>query len=181
MKTCSKCKTDKSCDNFRSVKPGKGCKLNLHSWCRECERVARRKHYADNPEKYKDWNKQWNEANPERRRELERTRDRLKKSAAYKNWAANNKDKLRAYDHNYRARLRNAEGVLTSQVILSVLATYGELCLKCGSTKNIEIDHVVPLSRGGTNLFDNLQPLCKSCNSGKGGRNDADYRPQGRR
>ncbi len=33
---------------------------------------------------------------------------------------------------------------------------------------NMEIDHVVPLSRGGTNEFSNLQVLCKACNRLKG-------------
>lgn len=36
-------------------------------------------------------------------------------------------------------------------------------CANCGSTNNLEVDHIVPLSRGGTNDIDNLRILCKSC------------------
>ena len=43
----------------------------------------------------------------------------------------------------------------------------GNKCVICGSTENITIDHIVPITKGGTNDIDNLQPLCKSCNSSK--------------
>lgn len=43
-------------------------------------------------------------------------------------------------------------------------------CQHCRETRNLEIDHVVPLSRGGSNDFGNLQILCKSCNCRKGDR-----------
>ena len=41
-------------------------------------------------------------------------------------------------------------------------------CVKCGSKKNLEIDHVVPLARGGSNRLENLQLLCQRCNRMKG-------------
>lgn len=40
-------------------------------------------------------------------------------------------------------------------------------CKQCGSTENLEIDHIVPLARGGSNELDNLQILCKKCNRRK--------------
>lgn len=40
-------------------------------------------------------------------------------------------------------------------------------CLICGSIENIEIDHIIPLSKWGTNDINNLQPLCRSCNGKK--------------
>lgn len=43
-------------------------------------------------------------------------------------------------------------------------------CAYCGSTKDITVDHVVPLSRGGKHQQDNLAPACFSCNSSKGAR-----------
>lgn len=44
----------------------------------------------------------------------------------------------------------------------------GRKCLKCGTEESLSLDHIVPLSAGGTNDDDNLQTLCKRCNSAKG-------------
>jgi 5-methylcytosine-specific restriction endonuclease McrA len=56
-----------------------------------------------------------------------------------------------------------------------VFEMYGKQCLCCGSTKQISLDHVVSVKNGGENSIENLQPLCKSCNSTKGFRT-IDYR-----
>jgi len=45
---------------------------------------------------------------------------------------------------------------------------YGNRCLACGDTGvALEADHVVPLTRGGTDGISNIQPLCESCNRRK--------------
>ena len=36
-------------------------------------------------------------------------------------------------------------------------------CAQCGAVVDLETDHIVPLHRGGTNAWSNLQSLCKSC------------------
>lgn len=41
-------------------------------------------------------------------------------------------------------------------------------CLNCGDWRDLCADHIVPLSGGGPTTFDNLQTLCRSCNSRKG-------------
>jgi len=45
----------------------------------------------------------------------------------------------------------------------------GGRCVKCGSQKNLEYDHIIPLSKGGGNTARNLQLLCEDCNRAKGG------------
>jgi 5-methylcytosine-specific restriction endonuclease McrA len=39
----------------------------------------------------------------------------------------------------------------------------GSRCMQCGSTVQLELDHVVPLSRGGNNDPSNLRMLCHAC------------------
>ena len=49
-------------------------------------------------------------------------------------------------------------------------------CVKCGSNDDIVKDHIKPIYQGGSDGLDNLQPLCKKCNSSKG-PDTTDYRP----
>ena len=44
----------------------------------------------------------------------------------------------------------------------------GGKCVKCGSTRNLEYDHDIPLSLGGSNTARNLRLLCETCNRRKG-------------
>jgi len=45
-------------------------------------------------------------------------------------------------------------------------------CQHCGVRRHLSVDHIVPESRGGTLALDNLQTLCKPCNSRKGNHHD---------
>ena len=57
----------------------------------------------------------------------------------------------------------------------NIYARDNNACLKCGSTDNLTIDHVVPVSKGGKNEYSNYQTLCWRCNNKK--RDEiADYR-----
>lgn len=91
-------------------------------------------------------------------------------------WRRRNPEMVKTQSNRRRARKAQAEGSYTAEDWLAILDKYGHKCLKCGTTENITVDHIIPLSKGGTNYPDNLQPLCAHCNSSKKTRY-ADYRP----
>ncbi len=64
----------------------------------------------------------------------------------------------------------------TAREWLALLERYGCVCLACGASEDLRVDHIIPLSLGGSNRIDNVQPLCETCNNLKGA-SVRDYRP----
>lgn len=70
-----------------------------------------------------------------------------------------------------RVRWNKAKKSLTKRVI----ALKGRDCHYCGRENAIGIDHLTPISRGGSNQIANLVPCCASCNSRKGTKTEEEY------
>lgn len=51
-----------------------------------------------------------------------------------------------------------------------IYARDGYKCLKCGSKDRLCLDHIKPFVNGGETTEENLQTLCRSCNSKKGAK-----------
>ena len=102
-------------------------------------RAKAREEYAKNPDKTKEQSRQWRRSNPEKRK---------------------------VQTHRRRA-LRLAGGSYTADQWTALCNWFGDICLACGSSDSLTVDHVIPLVKNGRNTIDNLQPLCFSCNSSK--------------
>lgn len=77
-------------------------------------------------------------------------------------------------------KLRGVSGTHTKLEWAQVKASQNYKCLCCGrSEPDIELtkDHVIPLAKGGTDNIENIQGLCRNCNSKKAVQ-EIDYRMQ---
>ena len=63
---------------------------------------------------------------------------------------------------------RVERGKVTNKLRFAIYERYNYMCRKCGSTENLEIDHIIPIAKGGKTTWDNLQTLCRDCNQLKG-------------
>lgn len=97
---------------------------------------------------------------------------------AHKKYRQTDKGQAVAFGNKRRRRAKevSAIGEYTQEQWLELCALYNYGCLACHKNKPLTADHVVPLSRGGSNDISNIQPLCQSCNSIKHTR-IIDYRP----
>jgi 5-methylcytosine-specific restriction endonuclease McrA len=121
--------------------------------------------------------------NLEKVRQLDRLRAAHKRQEHRDHRVYTSKPEFKAKDlarrlvnnHNYRARRRGAIGKFTLVEWNELLSQYDGKCLCCQTTEKLTVDHVIPLSDHGSNTINNIQPLCRSCNSSKGTKT-TDYR-----
>ena len=114
----------------------------------------------------------WHKEHPEERRIHQakyRAANKGKLKIALQDWRKKNPEKDRASDLRRRALKNNAKGFCSSEQLRSRVEFYGGRCWICNGQYD-SIDHVIPLSKGGSNWPSNLRPACRSCNSVKGSR-----------
>lgn len=71
---------------------------------------------------------------------------------------------------SHYGRIKEAEGRHTDEQWEIVKKRYNYKCAMCKKSKKLTRDHLMPLSKGGSNYISNIQPLCASCNSKKGNK-----------
>jgi uncharacterized protein YdaU (DUF1376 family) len=83
-------------------------------------------------------------------------------------------------DHRKTRAQRLAEarrrGVHTALEWQALLRICGDVCRRCDGLGPFVKDHIIPIYQGGSDAIENIQPLCKRCNSSKGA-DCTDHRP----
>lgn len=70
-----------------------------------------------------------------------------------------------------------AKGMHTPSEWAAMLDMCDHACVRCGATGDLQKDHITPVYQGGSDGINNLQPLCKPCNTSKGPES-IDHRPE---
>jgi 5-methylcytosine-specific restriction endonuclease McrA len=164
-KTCKSCNANLAITEFYKHATTKDRLMNV---CKKCHNARCRVIERNNPQRRAEYFKVYYQKNPERMRERSKkykSNNPLLVAETYRNWRINNPDKDKARVMRRRARKESVASYKVTKKEFAAL--YAKPCAYCGSTTKICIDHVVPLSRGGTNGIGNYLPACLSCNSSK--------------
>jgi len=152
--------------------------------CRPCyNQQYHRKWREANPEKYRALKRAWQQENRNkvnaaadryRRRHPERVRvSRQKWDEAhpghYREYQKANLDGRRVNCSRRRARIRNLANTLTIDEADEILTT-GQ-CFYCSTTEGpFQLEHYIPLSKGGPTTRNNVVCACEPCNQSKGNK-----------
>lgn len=161
MKKCGKCSKELP---FNSFSRDKSRKSGYSCYCKLCEKTKLANYYLGNKAKVNkrnlDNHYKNREAAIQRNKNWRATKPNYQKEYYAKNSSVI-KDKVRARD-----ALKKGNGIF--KVSIKELNTlYNSACVYCGSTERIEIDHIIPIVKGGTHSIGNLTSACKTCNASK--------------
>lgn len=157
LKRCSRCRLWRS---LRHYTKNSRRRDGLMPECKACRKKLAARRYQTNRTIILESNAKWREENAEHMNALNSA------------WARNNPEKTRAK----RARRRSLELAFMSSVDKDISIEYrkaikADPCKYCRrQDDSMTVDHVVPLSKNGTDHWFNLVPACQSCNSSKGNK-----------
>ena len=173
-KVCKDCKLEKDTFLFYANK------LNLDglgSYCKPCAKIRSAKWKSNNKEKHLLQSINWRAANPEQKKitdNLWRNNNLEKVRESNRRWQEKNPEKILENIHIRKARKQNNKTYFVRKKF--IVRLYNSSCVFCGSKEKIQMDHVMPISRGGQHSEGNLQPLCQKCNYSKNSKTMSEWR-----
>lgn len=179
-KRCSTCRIPKDRSQFAKDRRRAD---GLRSQCKDCNKISKKRYRAENQHVIKAYTKSYywsnREACQERTREWRKRNretiaeyDRRRRQECSEQIKAYYRENKAQFDHHRRqrqARLKGAPGTHTEEEILQMIEDQGGLCAYCGASleDGFHVDHMLPISRGGTNDWSNIAITCPFCNWSK--------------
>lgn len=170
---CTRCKKEKSVADYNKSSTSI---TGFQGHCRQCASETGKEYHKTRPPRPEYNKKRYHEV--------------LKNDPAYyeykKQWRAENAEKIKEDAHQYylenklyllankqneRARKIGVPGIITFHDWKAILEFSGHVCLACGDSHQLSLDHVIPIGDFyGLNVIENIQPLCLKHNLKKGSR-----------
>ena len=159
----------KFCPRCEELKPSSEfCKDSsradgLSYWCRACHKAQHEVYYEDEEHKLLSL--------AQHKVRYEELGDRIRADQKAYRATSEGRQVMRQGGRRYRARKLEAEGEFTDEEFIELCGADNFRCQGCGRVfpqNKLEADHMTPLSRGGSDSLANIEPLCRSCNAGKG-------------
>ena len=157
-KQCYRCGTIKPITEFNKKSNKKD---GLHHLCKVCHRTQSREAYGRRREAHIVHMSAWKKNNRERAREIDR--------AGY--WRNKERKITMHVDANRKRRARIHTNVVDAGITMSKVYTRDKgICVICKEPcpkGDASLDHVIPLSKGGSHTWGNIQLAHFNCNSQK--------------
>lgn len=189
--SCRPCKRARNAAYF--IKHKEELQQSHRQWVeknREKSRAYTQKWKKDNPEKVKLKSESYYAKN--KNIILEKNRNSESKKLYASAWRKRNKDKCSQYTKSWqlknhlkmvekwkrhRAKRRAIAGVPSPKIVQKLMRSQRGFCACCGKklAHKFHLDHILPISLGGTSEDFNLQLLRAECNLKKGAKHPIDY------
>jgi len=149
-KPCSRCKQIKPFTEFNKKA---STPTGYNTACRDCANAMKRNMTPEQRARKNQLKRKWDAEHPEKVKQMNSSAYRQNPEVFINN----------AY-LRYARKMHNDRRLVTAKEIAKI---YSRPCIYCESTLLIEIDHIIPISRGGRHSIGNLAPACRSCNRNK--------------
>ena len=178
-RVCNKCRMEKpTATDFYPKADG-----YYMTSCKSCQAERGRAYAKLHPEKLALQAKKWRARNPERHKEISRRSSKKNGPAISKRYRAteHGKQKMREQWRLRRAREKGGRvpesKLVTTKWFNQVCENQNHKCAYCDFTGVLQMEHVIPLTRGGKHIRENIIGACLSCNSSKNNKLVSEWRP----
>ena len=131
----------------------KQTRINYRANCQDRIKASRRRWYESHKESHAETVKAWRIANADFWKEYQR------------------------FFHNDRREKIKSSGRLSRGLVQTLLMEQDSRCPYCPANliDGFDLDHYIPIARGGLNVDDNIQLLCGPCNRAKGAKDPLQF------